>query len=104
MGRLSTRLSSKRLRLGVDPVQVLEDQQQRLHLALAQQQALDGVERPLAALGRVERVPGRVVHRHVEQREEARAASARAPRSSVSSLPVTFSRIARGSSRLSIPK
>ena len=45
----------QRLRLGVDPVQVLEDQQQRLHLALAQQQALERVEGALAALRRVER-------------------------------------------------
>ena len=38
------------LRLGIDPVQVLEDQQQRLHLAFAQQHALEGVEGVLAAL------------------------------------------------------
>jgi hypothetical protein len=38
-----------RLRLGVDPVQVLEDQEQRLHLALAQQLALDGLESALTA-------------------------------------------------------
>ena len=38
------------LGLAVDPVQVLEDHQQRLHLALPQQQALDRVERALAAL------------------------------------------------------
>ena len=38
------------LRLGIDPVQVLKDQQQRLHLAFAQQHALEGLERALAAL------------------------------------------------------
>ena len=42
------------LGLGIDPVQVLEDQQQRLHLTLAQQQPLDGVEGALAALRRIE--------------------------------------------------
>ena len=42
------------LGLRVDPVQVFEDQQQRLHLALAQQHALDGLEGALAALRRVE--------------------------------------------------
>ena len=58
------------LGLAVDPVQVLEDHEQRLHLALAQQQALDRVERALAALGRVQVLPGRVLDRHVEQREQ----------------------------------
>jgi len=58
------------LGLAVDPVQVLEDHHQRLDLALAQQQALDRVERLLAPLGRIEGVPGRLVHRHVEERQE----------------------------------
>jgi hypothetical protein len=39
------------LRLGIDPVEVLADQQQRLHLALPQEQALDGLQGALAALG-----------------------------------------------------
>jgi hypothetical protein len=51
-------------------VQVLEDHEQRLHLAFPQEQALDGIERALAALGRVERLPGRVLDRHVEESEE----------------------------------
>ena len=42
------------LRLGIDPVQILEDQEQRLHLAFAQQHALERLERALAALRRVE--------------------------------------------------
>ena len=45
------------LRLGVDPVQILKDQQQRLHLAFAQQHALEGLEGALAALRRIE-LPG----------------------------------------------
>jgi hypothetical protein len=42
------------LRLGIDPVQVFADQQQRLPLTFAQQHALEGLERALAALWRVE--------------------------------------------------
>ena len=61
-----------RLGLGVDPVQVLEDQQQRLHLALAQQQALDGLEGALAALRGIEVLPVPVLDRHVQEREEGR--------------------------------
>jgi hypothetical protein len=38
------------LGLGIDPVQVLEYQQERLHLAFAQQHALECVERALAPL------------------------------------------------------
>ena len=38
MGRLSRRLSEKRLRPRIDPVQVFKEQEQRLHLTLAQQQ------------------------------------------------------------------
>ena len=34
----------KRLRFGVDPVEVLEDHAEGLQLALAEQEALDGVQ------------------------------------------------------------
>ena len=60
----------ERLGLAVDPVEVLEDDEQRLDLALAQQQTLDRLEGPLTALRRVERRPRGVVHRHVQQRQE----------------------------------
>ena len=60
------------LGLGVDPVQVLEDQQQRLHLAFAQQQTLERRERALAALGRIELVERAVIGQHVKEREERR--------------------------------
>ena len=60
------------LGLAVDPVQVLEDHHQRLDLALVQQQALDRVERPLAALEGIEGLPGRLLHRHVQERQEGR--------------------------------
>ena len=39
--------------LAVDPVQILENYNQRLHLALAQQQALAGIQNAAAALERV---------------------------------------------------
>ena len=63
----------QRLGLGVDPVEVLEDHQERLHLALAEQEPLDRVERPLAALRGSSAVPRRVSARHVEQGQEAPA-------------------------------
>ena len=62
----------ERLGLGVDPVQVLEDHEQRLHLALAQQEALDGVEGALAPLRRIERLPLGVLDGHVQERQQGR--------------------------------
>ena len=44
----------QRLGLAVDPVQVLEDQQQRLDLALEQQEPLERVERLAAPLAGIE--------------------------------------------------
>ena len=44
----------QRLGIGVDPVKVLEDDDQRLRLRFTQQQALVGVERPVAPLRRIE--------------------------------------------------
>jgi hypothetical protein len=60
------------LGLGVDPVQILEDQQQGLLLALPQDQTLHGLQGLLAALRRIEDLPGGVLHRHVQQRQEDR--------------------------------
>src|SRR5262249_57021017 len=40
----------QRLGLGIDPVEILEQDQERLYLALAQEQSLDAIERPLASL------------------------------------------------------
>jgi hypothetical protein len=42
------------LGLGIDPVQILADQQQRLSLTFSQQHALEGIERVLAPPRRVE--------------------------------------------------
>ena len=94
----------QRLGLGVDPVEVLEDDQERLHLALPQQEPLHRVQGALATLRRIERRP-------TAGRRSARRGATGAPagwppsaRSSVRSFPVTFSRTARGSSRSSIAK
>ena len=60
----------ERLRLRIDPVQVLEDQQQRLHLAFAQQHALEGLQRALTPLWRFELLERTVRREDVEQGEE----------------------------------
>ena len=62
----------QRLRLTVDPVEILEDQEERLFLRFPEQQPLHGVERALASLARVERLPRGVVHGHVEQGHQRR--------------------------------
>ena len=62
----------QRLGLGVDPVEILEDHEQRLDLALPQEQPLDRLQGPLPALRRVERVPRGVLDGDVEQRQERR--------------------------------
>jgi hypothetical protein len=51
-------------------VEILEREQQRLDLALPEEQPLDAVERLLAALRRVQPLPLGVVDRHVEEPEE----------------------------------
>ena len=62
----------QRLGLGVDPVEILEDHQERLDLGLAQEQPLDRVQRPLPALGRVEGLPLGIIDGHVQEGEERR--------------------------------
>ena len=56
----------KRLRPPVDPVQVFTEQEQRLHLTLAQQQAFHRLQRLLTPLRWIECVPLEVVHWDVE--------------------------------------
>ena len=73
----------QRLRLGINPVQILEDQAQRLHLAFAQQQALDGLQRALAALRGIERLPLLIVDWHLQQRQQGRASAPGRGRASV---------------------
>ena len=62
----------ERLGLGVDPVEVLEDQQEGLHLALPQEQAFEGVQGALAALRRIEGLPCGILHRHLQEGQEGR--------------------------------
>src|SRR5262249_11030968 len=57
----------QRLGLGVDPVEVLEDQEQGLDLALAKKQALDRLDGWPSAMRRVERLPLLVVARDVDE-------------------------------------
>src|SRR5262249_49749104 len=60
------------LGLSVDPVQILEDQQQRLLLALAQEYALEGIERALTPLGRIELEERAVLRQRVQERQQGR--------------------------------
>src|SRR5882724_9888954 len=62
----------QRLGLRVDPVQVLADQQQGLHLAFAQQHALERGQRALAALRRIEPQERAVLGQRVQQGEQGR--------------------------------
>jgi hypothetical protein len=60
------------LRLAVDPVEVLEDQDQRLHPALAEEKRLDGLEGPAAPVRRFQGAEGAVLRQGVEESEDAR--------------------------------
>jgi hypothetical protein len=62
----------QRLRFRIDPVQVLEHEQERLDLALPQQQPLQRVEGEPAPLRGVEPHPLRLVLAHVQERKEHR--------------------------------
>jgi len=53
-------------------VQVFDNHEQGLALAGAQQQVLDSVQGALAALGRIERLPPRVIAGHVQERQQCR--------------------------------
>src|SRR5262249_39392636 len=59
------------LRLGINPVQVFADQQQWLPLTFAQQHALEGIERALAALRGVE-LQERALRRESVQKRQQR--------------------------------
>ena len=60
------------LGLRVNPVQVLEDHEQRLFLALPQQQALEGLQGALAALRGIEAPKGAVRREGLQQGEQRR--------------------------------
>ena len=58
------------LRLSINPVQVFTHQQQRLHLTLPQQHALEGLEGVLTALRWVEGTKRIVVGQHLQERQQ----------------------------------
>jgi hypothetical protein len=60
------------LRLGVDPVEVLDHQTQRLDLAFSQQQILHGIHDALTALRRIEGLRLGVVDRYLQEHQECR--------------------------------
>ena len=59
-----------RLRLGVDPVEILEDHGDRLETTLLEEQQLHRLQRPPLLLRGIERLPLRIVDRHIEERED----------------------------------
>ena len=71
-GQALNQAVQQRLGLGINPVQVLEDQAQRLDLAFAQQQMLDGLEGAPAALRGIEGLPLRILDRHLQQCQQGR--------------------------------
>src|SRR5262249_34465409 len=60
-------VTQQRLCLGINPVQILKHQQQRLHLAFPDQQALERVQGASATLRRIERQEWVVVRQGVQQ-------------------------------------
>jgi len=53
------------LGLRIDPVQILDDKEQGLTLALPEQETLDRIQHPLAALQGIERLPREILDRYV---------------------------------------
>src|SRR5262249_51497864 len=62
----------ERLRLGIDPLEVLENEEQGLDLGFPEHEPPDRLEGALTPLRRIERLPGPVVDGHIEQREKRR--------------------------------
>ena len=60
----------ERLRLAVDPVQILEHQHQRLHLGFAQGQPFARIQGALPLLHRIEGRPSLVVDGNIQRREQ----------------------------------
>ena len=61
-----------RLRLGVHPVEVFHHHEQGLHLAGTEQEALDGLERLLAALRGIKGLPLGILNGHVQECQDGR--------------------------------
>src|SRR5262245_22421017 len=62
----------ERLGLRIDPMEILKNQEEWLHLALTQQQTFEGVERALAALGRIELQQRTPVWQDIQEQQECR--------------------------------
>jgi len=62
----------QQLSLGINPVEILADQQQRLHLAFAQQHPFEAIEDALAALRGIERQKRAVLGHGIQQRQQRR--------------------------------
>jgi hypothetical protein len=60
------------LRLGIDPVEILENHQKRPDLALPDEEPPYRFQRAEPPVGRVQDLPAPVRHRDVEEREERR--------------------------------
>ena len=87
------------LGLRIQPVQILADQQEGLHLALAQQHSLERGERALAALRGIKLQKRAVRRQGVEQRQERRNRVVEGRRASAPA-PVTLACMVRASSRI----
>ncbi len=61
-----------RLGFRIDPVKILDNNDQRLQLTLAQLDSLDHIENPLAPLTWVKSLPLQIVNRDIEEREDDR--------------------------------
>jgi len=59
-----------RARLRVDPVKILENDNDRLAAAGFEEQQLYRLQRPPLLLGGIERLPLRIVGRHIEERKD----------------------------------
>jgi hypothetical protein len=90
----------ERLALRIDPVKILEEQQERLDLTFPEEEPLDRVHDPLPALRRVEGAPRGVVDRDIQQRQERRRERLQRPvqrqefaRHSFANLPLIVARL-----------
>src|SRR5712692_7789025 len=68
-GQALDQLIQQSLAVGVDPLEVFEHEAERLLLALAEQEASDGVQDTSPPLGRVEVAPRGQFDAYVEERE-----------------------------------
>jgi hypothetical protein len=53
-------------------VEILEEHEERLDLAFAEEQSFDRIEGPLPALGRIEGLPRGLVNGDIKQRQQRR--------------------------------